>query len=299
MLAKIVIRSGRNAWVNVPHLATDDYVTKFANYLFTNIPQGRLIYVEYSNEVWNTFFAQGKYAEAKAAELNLANYHKFYALRSLQIFNIFSSVFGNNSPRLKFVISYQAVSKWVADQILTFSTTINGTTVTLSSLPNLVIAAAPYYDCNNIGSAANTAIVATQTVAQLLQTCINQNTSLIGILQIETNVSVSYGNIPMAAYESGTSISEQQPIYTGGETPAATTVFIAANRDPGMYSIYKNLLYTYKQNNLATTAPLNIFSSVGLPSKYGSWGVLDYMDQVNETPTHPKFQAIIDFNLGQ
>ena len=76
-------------------------------------------------------------------------------------------------------------------------------------------------------------------------------------------------------------------------------MFIAANRDAGMYSIYKNLLYSYKQNNLATTAPLNIFSSVGLPSKYGSWGVLDYMDQVNESPTHPKFQAIIDFNLGQ
>lgn len=103
----------------------------------------------------------------------------------------------------------------------------------------------------------------------------------------------------MAAYESGTSISEQQTIYNGNETPGATTNFIATNRDSGMYNVYKALLNTYKQNNLATTAPMNIFSSIGLPSKYGSWGVLDYLDQVAETPTHPKFQAIIDFNQGK
>jgi hypothetical protein len=47
------------------------------------------------------------------------------------------------------------------------------------------------------------------------------------------------------------------------------------------------------------TAPLMLFSSIGLPSKYGSWGVLDYLDQINETPTHPKFQAILDINAGQ
>jgi hypothetical protein len=39
-----------------------------------------------------------------------------------------------------------------------------------------------------------------------------------------------------------------------------------------------------------------LFSSVGLPSKYGSWGLLDYMDQVNEIETHPKFKAILSFN---
>jgi hypothetical protein len=66
-----------------------------------------------------------------------------------------------------------------------------------------------------------------------------------------------------------------------------------------MYSIYKQLLYSYKNNGFISGAPLNLFSSIGLPSKYGSWGLLDYLDQVAETPTHPKFQAIIDFNQGR
>lgn len=160
LLARIITRTGRNPWINIPHLASDDYVTKLANYLKTNLPQGRTIYIEYSNEVWNTFFAQGQYATAQATALGLANYHKFYAMRSLQIFNIFKTAFGGNS-RLRFVISYQSV-KWVADQILSYSvTTSDGVTTNLKDLQNLILASAPYYDCNNIGSAANTAIVAT------------------------------------------------------------------------------------------------------------------------------------------
>jgi hypothetical protein len=82
LLAKIVKRSGRNAWINIPHMASDDYVTKLASFLKSNIPLNRIIYIEYSNEVWNTFFEQGKYASARATNLGLANYHKFYAKRS-------------------------------------------------------------------------------------------------------------------------------------------------------------------------------------------------------------------------
>ena len=41
-----------------------------------------------------------------------------------------------------------------------------------------------------------------------------------------------------------------------------------------------------------------LFSSIGTPSKYGSWGLLDYLDQVAENPTHPKFKAVVDFNQG-
>jgi hypothetical protein len=67
-----------------------------------------------------------------------------------------------------------------------------------------------------------------------------------------------------------------------------------------MYDIYKSLLYRYKNvGKLGVDTPMMIFSSIGLPSKYGSWGVLDYMDQVNETPTHPKWQAILDFNQNK
>ncbi len=65
-----------------------------------------------------------------------------------------------------------------------------------------------------------------------------------------------------------------------------------------MYDVYKQLLNRYKNAGFVQNAPLMLFSSIGTPSKYGSWGLLDYLDQVSENPTHPKFQAVKDFNLG-
>jgi hypothetical protein len=299
LLTKIINRSGRNAWINVPHLASDDYVNKLASFLKANLSASSLIYVEYSNEVWNSFFAQGQYAINQSKALNLSNAHKFYGTRSLQIFNIFSTVFGSTTAsRLKFVISYQAVSSWVANQIMTTTVLINNVNVTVANVTN-VIASAPYYDCNSIGNAVNTAVVATETPDDVITTCNNQFASLQSILQTGYNVSISYGNISMATYEAGTSISEQQAIYTGGNNPAATVNFIAANRAPGMYNVYKTLLNNYQQSNYSTTGPTMLFSSIGLPSKYGSWGLLDYMDQINEEPTHPKFQAVLDYNQGK
>lgn len=111
----------------------------------------------------------------QATALNLTNYHKFYAQRSLQIFNIFSSVFGAGSPRLKFVVSFQAVSKWVADQILT-GTGLQGVAH--------IIAGGPYYDCNNIGNTTNTALYATLAPGDVLSRCSNSWGSLDSILAI-------------------------------------------------------------------------------------------------------------------
>jgi len=49
LLTDILKRTGRNAWINVPHRASDDFINKFANHLYNNLPTKRIIYVEYSN----------------------------------------------------------------------------------------------------------------------------------------------------------------------------------------------------------------------------------------------------------
>ena len=45
-------------WFNMPHLATDDYVTDFATYVRDNLEPSQRVYVEYSNEIWNSVFTQ-------------------------------------------------------------------------------------------------------------------------------------------------------------------------------------------------------------------------------------------------
>lgn len=45
LLAKIINRSGRNAWINIPHLASDDYVNKLAKYIQTNVSSNKFIFI--------------------------------------------------------------------------------------------------------------------------------------------------------------------------------------------------------------------------------------------------------------
>lgn len=49
LMAKIIQRTGRNGWINIPHQASDDYVQKLAAYLKANISSNKILYIEYSN----------------------------------------------------------------------------------------------------------------------------------------------------------------------------------------------------------------------------------------------------------
>ena len=106
-------------------------------------------------------------------------------------------MFGGNSPRLKFVVSFQVVSKWVADQILT-GTGLQGVAH--------IIAGGPYYDCDSIGNHANTAYFAGLTPADVLSKCNSSLSTLDPYLSIVNQLATEY-NLSIAAYESGTSIS--------------------------------------------------------------------------------------------
>ena len=50
-----------DVWVNVPARATNDYVRNLAHLLKTQLEPGLNVYLEYSNEVWNTQFDQAAY----------------------------------------------------------------------------------------------------------------------------------------------------------------------------------------------------------------------------------------------
>ncbi len=55
-----------HVWINVPHLADDGYVRTLATVLRDQLEPERIIFVEYSNEVWNPIFAQQKWNAAQA-----------------------------------------------------------------------------------------------------------------------------------------------------------------------------------------------------------------------------------------
>lgn len=112
--------TGRDMWICIPHMATDDYVTKLARLIrygsdgvnpYTS-PQANPVYpplnpdlkiwVEYSNEIWSNgySFPQGNWAEAQAIAAGLGGGNegkaKFNARRASQIWSTFQQVFGGS-----------------------------------------------------------------------------------------------------------------------------------------------------------------------------------------------------------
>jgi hypothetical protein len=111
--------AGRDMWINVPHLATDDFITKLAQLIrfgsdgvnpYTNtvanpvyppLNTNRQVFVEYSNEIWSNgdAFSQGNWAQEQANALGISK-PQFNARRFSQAWRIFQSVFAGETSRV-------------------------------------------------------------------------------------------------------------------------------------------------------------------------------------------------------
>ncbi|MEM8532065.1 MAG: carbohydrate-binding protein [Chloroflexota bacterium] len=60
--------TGKDIWINVPHEASDNYIRQLAELLRAELNPDIVIYVEYSNEVWNWQFDQATYNLDQAQE---------------------------------------------------------------------------------------------------------------------------------------------------------------------------------------------------------------------------------------
>jgi len=80
-------------WLNVPHIADDNYMRQFAQYVKDNLDSELTPHVEYTNEAWNANFVHNEHMQKMgiAQQLDqdalLAGY-KYYAKRSMEFFDI-------------------------------------------------------------------------------------------------------------------------------------------------------------------------------------------------------------------
>ena len=97
-------------WVNVPHLADDEFVRAFAELMRAQLDPELKVYVEFSNEVWNWQFAQARWAdvEARARWGKKDKWMQHYGVRAAEVARIWSEVYGDEAEaRLVNVISSQ------------------------------------------------------------------------------------------------------------------------------------------------------------------------------------------------
>src|SRR5208283_406493 len=109
-IVQLANQSGKDAWINIPIAATDDYIRQLALLLKKWLKPNIRIYIEHSNEVWNFGFPQYIYNklaaidEVKKGNSPLNNdgstnqevwAHRRHVQRLMEISNIFRSVYGD------------------------------------------------------------------------------------------------------------------------------------------------------------------------------------------------------------
>jgi len=271
---------GADPWFCMPHLATDDYIREFAKMVRQQLKTNLKVYVEYSNECWNSMFGQARYCKDKGKELGLSDNDyqaqlRFYSKRSVQIFKLWEEVFGGKK-RLMRVLSAQSANPWTSVQVMDFEAAYKQADV---------LGIAPYFG-HALGNPKTQGEVAKMSVDEVLNACegyIEKNNKTIA-KQAEQ---AKQRGLHLIAYEGG-----QHLVGHGGAENNKTMeeLFHAANRHPRMKQLYLGYLAGWKQSGGTMMA---IFSSTGRYSKWGSWGIMEYHGQ--PIADAPKYQAVIEF----
>lgn len=262
-------QAGADLWVTVPWNADNDYITRFATYVRDNLAPGRQVYVEVSNEVWNNGYPVSAQAAKEATAESLPSVSgtgtggslERYAEKTEQVMAIWSAVFSGQSSRLVRVASWQHVSPYFSDLLLKY--------MNLSQSVD-ALATAPYF-----GYEATDAMSVDQIMAALPA----ELTAAVSLGVQQKVIAQKYG-LRYITYEAGQSVV----------LPNDVALEQQVERDPRMYDIYRQFITSW-QTQIGDR--LNLFALEGGISKYGGWGLSEYIGQpISQTP---KLRAVYDF----
>lgn len=280
LLCDLCNRQDADAWFCMPHQADDEYVRSFARQAKELLEPGRRVYIEYSNEVWNSMFAQSRWAGEKGTALGFAEKPweaawRYTAFRSVQIFRIWEQEFGGRE-RLVRVLASQAANAYVSERIVEFQDAYTNADA---------LAIAPYLAMNVKAdeAAAVLALGLDGVFGRLREQVLPETTEW---LRKQQAVARKYG-LQLMAYEGGQHLVG---VLGGENNNDLTALFQRVNRDPRMGQLYNAYLDTWA----ALGGDLFcVFSSTSRWSKWGSWGLLEYYDEA--PASQPKFTAVMEW----
>ena len=295
-ILELANRANADPWLCLPHGADDDFVERTATLVRERLRPDRVVYIEYSNELWNVVFEQADYVQQQGCAAGLERVEpkpgacsaavgrmwagtKWSAQRSAQIFAIFERVFGG-TQRLVRVLGGQAANAARNEVLLE---AFNDSAINPRGVRADALAIAPYFG-NVVGALTEDESPRRITVEELLDRAEESiETQVRDATHDNKRVADLYG-VRLVAYEGG-----QHLVASGAlaDDEALTDKLIAANRDPRMAVLYRKMFdawYSESGNDL-----LVLFNSAELPGKHGSWGLLESQDEPTERA--PKYRA--------
>ena len=271
---------GAHPWFTLPHQADAAFVERFAKTVRQQLRPDLGVFVEHSNEVWNSQFSQYAYAvqQAKLSDPQLDNF-QYHALRTRSIGAAFASALGE--PRVMVVLGAQAGNPWTAAHALDFLAQRFGA----SSIGIDAVAIAPYL------GVSPTPAEAAKFTGMTLDAFFDHVRGAVlpqaaGWMSAHANIAKQRG-LGLIAYEGG---QHMVGIHGAENSDSLNALFDAFNRDPRIRDLYRSYLDAWKSSGGELFVH---YTDVGRYNKWGRWGALEYVSQPRESA--PKFDALQTF----
>lgn len=309
----------KDIWVNVPDCATDDFVTQMATLFHSKLNNTSKLYIEYSNETWNTGFGQWANIAAVAKTVaaipgtdDTTRVQQYTAYRIMNIAKIFQTAFSDRLSQVKPVLAGQMANMWTISVGLDFIKAKYGDPKQWISY----VSGAPYfgpmsadwasYDTpmqvyfKDSQTALKSKLASDQAIANAdLSTAL---TALFATIQKyqTTNVNSWYTNaktlqttysIPFVAYEGGQSLvaafgslANQSVIQPDGTTKTGQTVYYQYTpmfiaQSDSRMALAYDALLNGWQQNFGS----NLFMHLGFVSNSTNWGYWGLLENLSDT----------------
>ncbi|PWQ99600.1 hypothetical protein [Leucothrix arctica] len=281
VMVKLANKLNATPWFNIPQEADNNLIRNYALYVKKHLRPHLKPYLEYTNEAWNSAFSSASYTKAMGLKQKLdvdraQAGHKFYVKRSLEIFNIWTQVYGSSRPFTR------VLGGWSANPRLT-PILLNY----MSAYKSVdAFAIAPYFFVHQ----RNLHEVHTvPDVFRLLKDPKNPY-SMDNVYKMleRQKVQADKFKVKLIAYEGGQHLVAQG---TRSTKDKPNPQLIGANRANPMEGLYVEFLNNWKR--ITGDQLFVVFSAPRPPQFFGSWGIKEYLNQPDSKA--PKYRGIKRF----
>ena len=281
MMIKLLNDYNLDGWVCVPHRASDDYIEKMAELFQSNLESDCHLTVEYSNEIWNWIFGQTQWLNKYGCESQNVSWPEGIVPYVQNCLDIWSDVYEDELDRITRVAGVQASWQDVSNRMVN------------NLRPGSFDAITPtfYFGLTEDGDAALDNLGTNATVANVARYAREGMEEAKIWLESQKTELADPLNVPLVFYEGGQHITPD-PF---GVEPTYAQALLDIQRDSSMFNMY-NEWFDFLRTLQVGEKPLSLmnFSFVaGRSARFGSWGILETMDQDVRTTPAPKYEAIL------
>jgi hypothetical protein len=310
---------GQDAWLNIPHTASDAFVKGFADRVAERLRPDLHVYLEYSNETWNTIFDQHHWVNARGcralskspdkecaspegealcapdvqgpAKDRCVQYgRRWFGRRTAEVGRMWRDAFGDaGKDRITVVLGVQVSGRWWYEDVLR-ERMANGDRVHQHVD---AVATAPYFSLPEASDVDEVfrrvgqrrAPFSPDTFRLLAGAKGSPYGGVLAWMRSDADAlkQPDLRHLQLVAYEAGQGLHHYDP--------KVGKIFTAANRDPRMRKVYQQ--YLDRWTRLSNGGLLMHFSSSSAYTEHGAWGVKEYQGQPRQEA--PKYDALLNY----